>query len=194
MIIHQTLVLSKVSVQLGEGQLAFESFPGGKVIYLYRDGRDVANSLVESYNALADEALTEKTSIDVRLGRSYDHRRVPWWVEEGAESEFLDASQFGRSIWFWAFVTERCESYFGSLSERESDRLLKVRYEDFMGDPQFWGRRICNHLGKEPTAAFRRTLNQARTTSIGKHKQRPREEIEAGTQIAGKMLDELGYR
>ena len=80
--------------------LAFDSLPEANVIYLYRDGRDVANSLVESYNALADEALTEMTSVDVRLGRSYDHRRVPWWVEERAESEFLEASQFGRSIWF----------------------------------------------------------------------------------------------
>ena len=173
--------------------LAFEAFPDGRILYLYRDGRDVANSLVESYNALTDDALSELTSIDVCLGRDYDHRRVPWWVEEGDEQAFIEASQYGRAIWFWAFVVDRCESYFSSLHAHDSDRLLKIRYEDFMREPHTWGERICEHLNMEPTTAFRRKLDKARTVSIGKHRNRPKNEIEEATHIAGEVLEEMGY-
>jgi hypothetical protein len=173
--------------------LAFEAFPDGKIMYLYRDGRDVANSLVESYNALTDDALTNLTSVDVRLGRDYDHRRVPWWVEEGKDQAFIEASQYGRAIWFWAFVVDRCESYFSSLETPDSDRLLKIQYEDFMHNPHTWGERICEHLDVNPTAAFHRHLDRARTSSIGKYQHRPEHEIEEATRIASGALKRLGY-
>lgn len=174
--------------------LAFNAFSDARLIYIFRDGRDVANSLVESYNALNDEALEKQTSVDVRLGRPYDHRWVPWWVDEGSERAFIDASQYGRAIWFWKFVVSRCESYFSTLSETDSDRLLKIQYEEFMRDPLTWGERICEHLGVESTAAFRRYLGQARTSSIGKHQHRPEPEIQEATRIASEELSQLGYQ
>ena len=175
-------------------ELAFDALPEAKVIYIYRDGRDVANSLTSSYGVLTDRELTHRHSAEMRFGRAHDHRYVPWWVEENSEEEFVQCSPYARSIWMWAHMVEHCRAYFEDLDGSTSDRLLQVQYETFMEHPHETGARIFEHLGAEPTKASQRQLNRAQTTSIGKHRQqRSRKEIEAAEQVAGQALERLGY-
>ena len=60
-----------------------DALPDAPIVHIVRDGRDCANSLVESYDVLSDEKLTHLKGSEMRLGRPYDERFVPWWVEEG---------------------------------------------------------------------------------------------------------------
>jgi hypothetical protein len=85
-------------------EFVFDALPDAKVIYIYRDGRDVANSLVESYDVLTDQELTHLRSTEMRLGRSYDERYVPWWVAEGRDDQFIESSPYVRASWMWAYM------------------------------------------------------------------------------------------
>lgn len=172
-------------------EVALDALPDAKVIYIYRDGRDVANSLVESYDVLTDEELTHLQGPEMRLGQPYDERYVPWWVANGREDEFIESRPYVRAIWMWAYMVRRCRRYFSSLES--PDQVLQIRYEDFMRKPDTVGDKILDHLDGNDTWAFRRHLNRARTSSIGKYAQRPREELVAAQQVAGDALKTLEY-
>jgi hypothetical protein len=174
-------------------EVAFDGFPEAKLIYIYRDGRDVANSLVETYDAFSDHDLSNFLSPHARLGRQHDDLFVPWWVEEGREQEFVLGSQYVRAIWLWSYIVNRCESFLSERMQYSKERILKIRYEDLVSDPQLWGAKICEHLDKEMTVAFRRKLSEARTSSIGKYQQRSQEEVEEAMGFAAEELERLGY-
>jgi hypothetical protein len=172
-------------------ELIVEGLPDANIIYIYRDGRDVANSLVESYDVLTDRELTHRRSAEMRLGRPYDERYVPWWVPEGEGEAFIESPPYVRAIWMWAHMVRRCRQYFRTLDA--ADRVLRLQYEAFMRNPETAGEQILDHLGASSTRTFRDQLNQARTSSIGKHGRRSAREIDAAVDIAGDALTELGY-
>lgn len=172
-------------------ELTVESIPDARIIYIYRDGRDVANSLVESYNVLTDKELRNLRSTEMRLGRSYDDRYVPWWVTREREDEFMLATPYARAIWMWMYMVRRSHQFF--QRSKLDDQTLHVKYEDFMREPHRIGNQILDFLNVEGTRAFERHLNQARTSSIGKHLERPKDEITTATNLASNSLNRLGY-
>ncbi|MFO8100166.1 MAG: sulfotransferase [Salinibacter sp.] len=174
-------------------EFVYQALPEAKIIHLYRDGRDCANSLVRTYDVLSDENLTHLMGAEMRLGRPVDHRYVPWWVEEGREEAFLSASPYGRAIWMWAYMARRCHTFFSHPEVVDSDRVLQLRYEDFVQAPAEHGQRILTHLDLTPSRGFERRLNQAHAGSIGKHHERPDAEIAEAERIAGDELALLGY-
>ena len=174
-------------------ELMWDAIPEARLIYIYRDGRDVANSLVSTYNVLTDKKLRHLEEAEMRFGRSYDERYVPSWVEWGRDQEFIESSPYVRAIWLWKTITSRCKTFFGELDDDSLNDILRLRYEALVRSPRATGTRVLDFLGTGETRAFRRKLNTARVSSIGKYKQRERQEVRAGERIAGKMLDGLGY-
>jgi hypothetical protein len=172
-------------------EIVLESMPAAPVVYLLRDGRDVANSLVRSYDVLSDEKLTRLTSSEMRMGRRVDHRYVPWWVEEGAEDAFLAAAPYVRAVWMWKVMAERCEAAFAAAGAVA--RVYTLRYEAFMRDPLPLGERAAVHLGATPSATYRKRLREAHVTSIGSFRKRDPEEVAAAERVAGETLARLGY-
>jgi len=172
-------------------EFPLDALPDANIIYIYRDGRDVANSLVESYDVLTNRELTHLQSAEMRLGRPYDERYVPWWVAEGRDKEFIESSQYVRSIWLWTYMVQRCQQYFSNLGT--TAQVLQIQYESFMRKPEMIGEKILEHLGTASTHAFRCHLNRARTSSIGKHMRRPETELQAARRLAYPMLETLGY-
>lgn len=174
-------------------EFTMDALPDAKIIYIYRDGRDVANSLVNTYDVLTDEKLTDLKSSEMRVGREYDHRYVPWWVENGREKKFIDSSPYVRAIWMWKFMVRKCHDAFTRPSVENSSRIMFLRYEDFVQDPVKHGERMLQHLGKPSNAALKRQLSRAHTSSIGKYTERDSGEIAAAERIAEDELRLLEY-
>lgn len=170
-----------------------DALPNAKIVHIVRDGRDCANSLVQNYDVLTDEKLTDLKANEARLGRRYDHRYVPWWVEEGREQQFLHSTPYVRAIWMWKHMTRSCHESFSDADIQETDRVLRIRYEEFMREPSTYGRGILEHFGGEPNSIFHRRLNEAHTRSIGKHKHRTAEEIRRAEHVAEEELTLFGY-
>jgi len=170
-----------------------EALPDARIVYIYRDGRDCADSLVRTYDVLTDEKLTDLRSAEMRLGRKVDHRYVPWWVEEGGEDAFLAATPYVRAIWMWKTMVRRCRDAFARPDVAASKRVLTLRYEDVMREPLLYGQALADHLGVAMNNRFRRRLNEAHARSIGIHKRRPAEEIRAAERVAGDELRRHGY-
>lgn len=171
----------------------WSALPNAKIMYIYRDGRDVANSLVETYDSLSDEKLRKKWGDEIYFARRYDDRHVPSWVEEGSGEAFIEAPQYVRAIWLWKCMIDRCLSFFDDLRTNSPSQFLSIRYETLVRHPQEVGDQILDFTNREGTYAFRRVLGNARSTSIGKHENRSRKEKREAEYIASSQLENLGY-
>lgn len=175
-------------------EFVLEALPGAPIVHIYRDGRDVANSLVRTYDVLTDEKLTSLESTEMRLGRRVDHRYVPAWVEPGGEDAFLGATPYGRAIWMWKVMVRRCHETFERPDVAATGRVRLVCYEDLMHDAAGEGLEAAVHLGLEPHRRTRARLQAAHTSSIGAFRRRSPQEIAEAERIAGAELALYGYR
>ena len=174
-------------------EFVYNAMPSAQFVYIVRDGRDCATSLVKSYDALSDEKLRHRLSTEARVGRSYDDRMVPWWVEEGEEDTFMAASPYVRSAWMWRFMVQRCDAFFQMPEVKASGRVLQVRYEQLMRDPLKEGERVARHFGFRLSSEARRRLNTAHTGSIGNYKRWKPADVEMAEFLHGDALRRLGY-
>jgi hypothetical protein len=170
------------------------ALPHARVIHIYRDGRDVANSLVRTYDVLTDESLTNLQASEMRLGRRVDHRYVPWWVEDGEEADFLAASPYVRAIWMWKHMVGYCYDYYERPDVKASGRVMLLRYEDLMHRPHEVGMAVLDHLGAPLNPTYKKMLGNAHARSIGSYKKRDAAEVEAAERIAHRELSLYGYR
>ncbi len=171
-------------------QFVLDALPEARIVHIVRDGRDCANSLVKSYDVLTDEKLTNLRGSEMRLGRLYDERYVPWWVEDGRDTEFVESTPYVRAIWMWSEMVKRCRE---ALPPLKDDRVLLLKYEEFVREPVKYGHRVLEHFDAEPNRAFDRRIARARTSSIGKHKARDADEIAAAERVAKGELVAYGY-
>ena len=174
-------------------ELPYRALANAPILYIFRDGRDVADSLVRSYDVLSDRKLADLESNEVHMGRRVGDRYVPWWVANGEEDAFLGISPYLRALWMWREMVRRCERILSQDEVERSRRVLRVRYEDLMRTPLEQGKRLTTHLGLTPTRASRRRLGEAHERSIGIYRNRERDEIDAAERLAGEELTMLGY-
>ncbi len=174
-------------------EFTYQSLPNCKIIHIYRDGRDCADSLVRCYDILSDEKLSHLCTSEMPIGRKYDHRYVPWWVEEGLEEEFLASTPYVRAIWMWKEMVNRCHDFFSRPEIMASGRVMLLKYEDFVANPLKYGELVVEHFGSSMNNLLQRKFKQASTRSIGIHKQRDSNEISAAERIAKRELALYGY-
>jgi Sulfotransferase family len=174
-------------------QLAYRALPQARLVYIYRDGRDVADSLVRTYDVLSDAKLASLDSNEVQLGRRVGELYVPWWVADGEQEAFVQASQYVRAVWMWREMVRRCREFFAAEEVRASGRALQVRYEQLVSDPLAQGAAIARHLAQPLTARTRAVLSGAHPRSVGIHARREPGELAAAERVAAAELEALGY-
>lgn len=174
-------------------QYVYEALPEARLIYILRDGRDVADSLVRTYDVLTDEKLSHTDTTEAPITREHGKRFVPWWVEAGREDEFLAASQYVRAIWMWAAMVRRCRTFLATDVVKGSGRVLHVRYEDVVTEPALWGSTIAGHLSRHMTRRMRHRIESGHRQSIGIHQRRNSTEIAEALRVAGPELREHAY-
>jgi hypothetical protein len=175
-------------------QLAYDALPEARLIWIHRDGRDVADSLVRSYDVLSDDKLAGLESNEAMIGRRIGELFLPWWVAEEDDAEFFAATPYVRAIWMWREMARRCTALMERPDVLASGRVLRVRYEELMRDPFGQGEAIVRHLGLPLTPRMRKRLQSAHTHSIAIHDRRTQEELAAAERLAGAELVALGYR
>lgn len=179
-------------------QYVMDALPDARILHIYRDGRDCANSLVRSYDVLTDEKLADLKGSEMRLGRPYDPsgrdpRYVPWWIDDADADAFMAAAPYVRAMWMWASIVRRCHDVFGPPRETPQGRVLSLQYESLVQEPEVYGPRVLDFLGGTPTRAFEKLLTEAHTSSIGSYQKRPAAEIDAAERVAGAELTAYGY-
>jgi hypothetical protein len=174
-------------------EFTYRALPDCRILHLYRDGRDCADSLVRTYDVLTDEKLMALNTSEMPIGRKYDARYVPWWVEEGREEEFLGSTPYVRSIWMWKEMVGRCHNFFSQPEVAQTGRVLLVKYEDLVSDSLKCGELIATHFGAKMNRQLEKQIKKAHPQSIGIHKRRDSKEIEEAERIAQAELKLYGY-
>lgn len=174
-------------------EFVMDAFPQGKILHIYRDGRDCAHSNVQSYDALSDHSLSGPHSAVAHLSVQRGSCSVPWWVEDERADEFAKSSSYVRSIWMWKYMVRRCHEAFSHVDKEASGRVMQLCYEDLVRNPMEHGRAVVDFFGGRPSRAFDKLLSEAHTSSIGKHKQRDPAEVAEAERIAHEELVLFGY-
>jgi Sulfotransferase family len=171
----------------------YRALPNCKIIYLYRDGRDCANSLVRMYDVLTDEKLKTLKTSESSLGYQNGSLWIPWWVAPDQSDDFIQASPYVRAIWMWKEMVNSCESFFAQPDVQKSERILKIKYEDLTHEPMVFGEKIVNHIGADFNSRLQRRFRKASVKSIGKYKGQDDLEIKSAEQVAYHELNLYGY-
>jgi hypothetical protein len=103
-------------------------FPGSRVVFLLRDGRDVVDSWLAAY------------------------REGSWALDEGA-FPVTEAGRVALVRWQSAVWTYRTAVVRRVYAHHDSSRRVLVRYEDLVADPGRELARVCGCLGLEVGAA-----------------------------------------
>lgn len=148
-----------VWVERSGGSLLFadrliRAFPDARIIHVYRDGRETAISMSRHYlfrMIVATLRAFRFCGIDpVRImARSGLWNRINLWMElftskfmspERLPYRDLTLADFGA---FWSAMIERSERLFGNLPP---ERLLTVRFEDALANPETETRRLIRFI------------------------------------------------
>lgn len=160
------------------------------VFWLIRDGRDVANSLVKSYNVLTDESLKQCKSNEnpVKSERKVRDLYIPWWVQDEEVDAFVRSSPYIRAGLMWAFMNKNCSAEF-----KKNSLVHEARYEDLVSDHEYCIETICKFLSVNKTRELERACRKASPRSIGAFERRERSEVVELEKLIGETLAIHGY-
>jgi hypothetical protein len=157
---------------------ALQAYPPARAVHIVRDGRDVVCSLLEKGWLSAERGGGDDAGLEYGA-------RARFWVEPERRAEFEAASDATRAAWAWrAYVT---------AARRAETRVLELRYESLVGEPDAAAARLAEHLGVDP-AVFAGSFDRAHDRSVGRFRSDLGPDQLADVEgEAGPLLAELGY-
>jgi hypothetical protein len=164
------------------------AMPTAQFIHIIRDGRDAAASHAEQPWLTAASAGTGRRGRGGQLWGPYPR----WWVEGSRRQEFSAVSDLVRTAWCWRRFTSAA---LDGLAGLPPGRVLEVRYESVVADPPATAAALGDFLGTSPAGrqALLAGLAGARTSSVGRWRSLPREQIGEVEAEIGPLLTRLGY-
>ena len=164
-------------------------FPDAKFIFIHRDGRDVALSLLAKPWHRRDSVGQGKREPGGYLYGPYPH----FYIESHRHQEYEDTTDYHRAIWIWRRYAEEMEKLRDELPE---PCQFHLRYEELVRQPEQVVRPLVRFLD-EPDDVLQSIMtvaDQGHAGSVGKWKTQLGEEEHAATRSeAGEMLRFLGY-
>ena len=187
-----------------------EVVPNAKYIFIYRDGIDATGSAKLRWTAeLNFSYLLEKVrfvpTLDLpyyalryfwsRLYRLFSaEKRLAFW---GPKLDGMDELLAKHSLnEVCALQWQRCvESSLSAFAEFSSDRVVKVRYEDFVSSPASELGRVLGFLGIEfAHEQINSAVASVSARSVGKGRAAlPPSEVKQLEALVGSTLSKLGY-
>jgi Sulfotransferase family len=133
----------------------FELFPGSRLVFLLRDGRDVVDSWVDAYGDGS-------------------------WAIEGGAFEVAPERRLPLIEWLasvWAYRTRVVSAAF---AERPAKRRVLVRYEDLLAEPSRELARVCKTVGvKASTAELDRIVERHAFSNVDRSQRGAGQEVRA---------------
>lgn len=192
------------------------ALPEAKFIFIRRDGLDATASTMKRWNAEFDLTYTLKkvryvprTDLPRHLGdfvakrlrqrasgdarsTANDLKVSTWW---GPRPHDFHELQRAHPLEELAFIQwQRCiEQTADALSGLDPDRVLEVRYEDYVADPMEGTRRCLEFMGIGERLG-QTEVGQVMTSSVGKgHAQLGQEAVSRLETLGGSTLSRFGY-
>ena len=160
------------------------------IFWIIRDGRDVANSLVKTYNVLSDDVLRscESNENPIKTERKVGDFFIPWWVKDQDVDQFLGSSQFVRAGLMWEYCVTKCKEQF-----RGDARVVETKYENIVTNKNLCINLISQFLSVTRNKSLVAACNDVSARSIGAHRIRDRREICTLEHAIGGTLETFGY-
>lgn len=160
------------------------------IFWIVRDGRDVANSLVNSYDVLTDSDLRRCRSNEnpIKTDRMVGDFYIPWWVEDDHVDTFAAAPPYVRAGMMWAFTVRACRAEYAEIA-----KVHNAKYEELVADPGLCATEISSFLSVPKSRHLAKACRTASPRSIGAHRKRESAEISQLEAVIGDTLSEFGY-
>jgi hypothetical protein len=166
-------------------EMLLDLFPGSRLVFLLRDGRDVVDSWLDGY------------------------RDGAWAIEEGAFA-VAPKGRAALASWLGAVWAYRTRAVGRAFTRLPASRRVLVRYEELLDDTTGQLKRTCEGLGIDArsdelkriadrhaydrvTPTARGPLHAVRSAAPGRWRRRPRAERLAMHEAMGSELAAWGY-
>lgn len=166
-------------------------YKSSKFIFIYRDGRDAALSLMKSgwHNENNQHGA-------VREVGGYPIGNCPWWfIEEDRREEYVHTSDIHRCMWIWRIYNQEAIKALANISD---GRVLWVKYEDLIKCPNQEVERCFHFMGSQYSNELKGRSNillqKVMSGNSGKYKKELSEETLKQIEKEGiAMLERLNY-
>lgn len=147
-------------------EVLFKIYPNAKFINIYRDGRDVACSLLKK-----PWQLVSSRKLNKREPGGYLYGPFPFfYIENGRVNEYINTSDLHRCIWIWR---RHIEKGIELLEKLPSQNYLTIKYEDLLTNPEKNLKKLLIFLNEYNNITFQKVLRAANSrylNSIGRWK------------------------
>jgi LPS sulfotransferase NodH len=166
-----------------------ELFPDARFVFIHRDGRDVALSLLAKPWHRQDSAGSGRREPGGYLYGPFPH----FYIEPERRTEYMATSDYHRAIWIWRRYAEEMIRLRDALPiECQSH----IQYEELVFDPLAVSKKLLRFLDIGESRAINSVLEAAQTghaSSIGKWKSQMTDEDRQMTEReAGDIMKAIG--
>lgn len=184
--------------------------PNAKYIFIYRDGIDVTGSAKKCWAAKLDISyIYEKVKFVPKVDLPYyalryfwarifrlfsSEKRLPFWGPTLVDMQFLLQNYSLNEVCAlqWQRCVEKSEQAFASMP---SDKVVRVRYEDFVREPVGELSRIVKFIGLDiQSDKLAKAVEEVSSRSVGKgRKVLGKDEVAKLEELVGTTLRRYDY-